>query len=128
MHFGFGMCALTDGPYCINVAKEPPLGNACAETIHHGDPTTGVTNVSPRIRVRSDGWDQTYLNAVLAHELGHALGLDKTTCQPANSIMWEGLTECGTLPEGASTVPTPSNVQAMMTPYRAASRATCPVQ
>jgi hypothetical protein len=123
-----GACAVADQAYCVRVQEEATSDFGCAQIIHHGDPSTGVTDSSPLIRVPDDSWDQQYLNFLLAHELGHAVGLDENDCAADKTVMWGGVSPCGQFPTGTPAVmPTASDaVAAAMTPYRNGTTATCP--
>jgi len=76
---------------------------------------------------------QAVLPALLAHELGHAFGLDHTHCDVADSVMWtpqnEDINNCRVLPPGAALGPTASDaIAAASTPYGTGTRSVCPAQ
>ncbi len=81
------------GPGCIHLEEGPPPPNSpsnCGETWSAADSSQGAWQSPAHVRVREtwSSWtDQTFLDWLLAHEMGHALGLDENNCPLASSLM-----------------------------------------
>ena len=119
--------------HCIRVQAglPPEKPNACSSVHNAAYDSSGVITTSPVITVRSPtSWTPEVRQFLLAHEIGHLLGLDENGCSRPNSVMAvppQG-TEC-VLDSGQATLPTGDDVLPVAkTVYGNGSRSVCPVQ
>ena len=130
------VCGPLQGARCLIVEETTVPGNPtmCAGFNAPYDEQTGFIDDNAHLYI-PDWYDeyQVRRRSILAHELGHGLGLNHTNCDLDDSVMWppanENVDNCRVMPPGAASTPTPSDgLAAARTPYGTGSRSVCPAQ